>query len=310
MTNLNDYINISVDNFEKVIIFKFFNALKKYYDNSPEKYIQVTNLLSKTIKTQDDLKLINQFNSLFQIDKLTIEKIVTKPRINGIRTCITSKVLKIVEERGIIKRFNHRNINYKSGKSFRMCNAYVVDTNHLQKYFNNKNISNPSSDFYTQKQCKLIKKFILDYNKSEDSIVANNFKSKENNMKTKQSKQKTIKQKIVTPENDIPDTTIDTTKRINLVEQKCKESILSKTMGERILKTFYGIKHTIKYSPIDEDLMKDENAISRYTILSKLLEKYSSRIDEDERKYFDKICKDLYQIHQSKIEKLNVFIKK
>lgn len=310
MINLNDYINIAVDNFEKVIIFKFFNALKKYYDNSPEKYIQVTNLLSKTVKTQDDLKLINQFNSLFQIDKLTIEKIVTKPRINGIRTCITSKVLKIVEERGIIKRFNHRNINYKSGKSFRMCNAYVVDTNHLQKYFNNKNISNPSSDFYTKKQCKLIKKFILDYNKSEDSIVANNFKSKENNMKTKQSKQKTIKQKIVTPENDIPDTTIDTTKRIKLVEQKCKESILSKTMGERILKTFYGIKHTIKYSPIDEDLMKDENAISRYTILSKLLEKYSSRIDEDERKYFDKICKDLYQIHQSKIEKLNVFIKK
>lgn len=310
MINLNDYINIAVDNFEKVIIFKFFNALKKYYDNSPEKYIQVTNLLSKTVKTQDDLKLINQFNSLFQIDKLTIEKIVTKPRINGIRTCITSKVLKIVEERGIIKRFNHRNINYKSGKSFTMCNAYVVDTKHIQNYFNNKNISNPSSEFYTKKQCKLINKFILNYNKSEDTIVANNFKLKENNMKTKHHKQKTVKQKIVTPENDIPDTTIDITKKIKFVEKCCKANVLSKKMGERILKTFYGINHNIKYSPIDEDLMKDENAISRYTILSKLLEKYSSRIDEDERKYFEKIHKDLYQIHQSKIEKLKVFIKK
>lgn len=310
MINLNDYINIAVDNFEKVIIFKFFNALKKYYDNSPEKYIQVTNLLSKTVKTQDDLKLINQFNSLFQIDKLTIEKIVTKPRINGIRTCITSKVLKIVEERGIIKRFNHRNINYKSGKSFTMCNAYVVDLKHIQNYFNNKNISNPSSEFYTKKQCKLINKFILNYNKSEDTIVTNNFNLKENNMKTKHHKQKTVKQKIVTPENDIQDTIIDNTKKINLIEKCCKANVLSKKMGERILKTFFGINHTIKYSPIDEDLSKVENAISRYTILSKLLEKYSSRIDEDEHKYFEKIHKDLYQIHQSKIEKLNVFIKK
>jgi hypothetical protein len=297
MTNLNDYINIAVDNFEKVIIFKFFNALKKYYDNSPEKYIQVTNLLSKTIKTQDDLKLINQFNSLFQIDKSTIEKIVTKPRINNIRTCITSKVLKLVEEHGIIKRFNHRNINYKSGKSFTMCNAYVVDTKHIQNYFNNKNISNPSSEFYTKKQCKLITKFILEYNKSEDIIVTNNFILKENNMKTKRSKRKNDKQKIVTPENDIQDTIIDNTKKINLVEKCCKANVLSKKMGEHILKTFYGINHTIKYSPINEDLMKTENSKMRLKILTNLLKKYRSQIDEDEYKYFEKLCKDLCKIH-------------
>ena len=124
-------------------------------------------------------------------------------------------------------------------------------------------------------------------------------------MKTKHPKQKTVKQKIVTPENDIPDTTIDITKRIKFVEKCCKANVLSKKMGERILKTFYGINHTIKYSPIDEDLMKAENAINRYRILSKLLKKYSSQIDEDECKYFENVQKGLYQIHKSKIEKLN-----
>jgi hypothetical protein len=295
MTNLNDYINIAVDNFEKVIIFKFFNALKKYYDNSPEKYIQVTNLLSKTLKTPDDLKLINQFNSLFQIDKLTIEKIITKPRINGIRTRITTKVLKIIEERGIIKRFNHRNINYKSGKSFTMCNAYIVDTNHIQNYFNNKNIANPSSDFYTKKQCKLITKFILENNKSEDTIVKNNLK--ENNMKAKQPKQKTIKQKVVHPENDIqpsqPKSNV-----INRLQEFIDKKYIGRDFAEKIYKTIYP-KSNIKFKEPNggvDNIELQKHLEQKFIILNAFINDYKNELTDEEKTYWIKEYKILEQI--------------
>jgi hypothetical protein len=292
-----DFITISADNFEKVIIFKTCQTIKKIY-KTLDSYIAVTKLLTKHVKTPDDLKLINQFNSLFQIDKNTVKKLITVPKINGKYTRITTEVLNLIKERGIIKRFNHRNINYKSGKPFTMCNVYIIDVKHIQNYYYNNNVFNTNSDFYSKKQHKLIDKFILNYNKSEDTIVKNNFK-KENNMKAKQPKQKTVKQKVVHPENDIIDidTTIDTTKKIKLVEQCCKENVLSKKMGEHILKTFYGINHTIKYSPINEDLMKTENSKMRLKILTNLLKKYRSQIDEDEYKYFEKLCKDLCKIH-------------
>lgn len=246
MTDINFNIDEFVDNFEKVIIFKTCTTIKNIY-KSIDNYYAAVKLLTKPYHTLTDseIHIVNKFNDLFQLDKLTVEKIITKPRIDGKQICITKQVLNQIKERGNIKIFNHGTIRYKSGKNFSLLTKYTIDISVIKTYFNNENVFNTNSDFYTKKQHKLIDKFILNY-KKEKPI-----------MNTTKSTSKKLTKKPTHPENDIIDILPKdtTTKFIDRLTEAEKNRLIGNDSANLLLQCI-GENHKIKATTFETNYIK------------------------------------------------------
>lgn len=245
ITHVDEY----VDNFEKVIIYKTCTTIKNIY-KSLDNYFAVLKLLTKPYHSlsESEIHAINKFNELFKLDKYTVEKIITKPRINGKRTCITKQVLNKVKERNIIKIFNHGTIRYNSGKTFKLFTKYTIDIKLLQSYFNNENVFNTNSNFYTKHQHKLIDKFILNYKKEKPT------------MNTKPNPKK-ITKKPIHPENDIIDSIPlpmpkdTTTKFIDRLTEAERNRLIGNDTANLLLQCI-GENHKIKATTFETNYIK------------------------------------------------------
>ena len=149
----------SVENIEKFVIYKFFNAFVKYYNNSVDKYSQATKSLSLAAKheklTEDDYHNINKFNKLFAIDYNTIYSLISIPTINGKQIYIIDKIQKIIEERNVIKIFSNFTFFKKDGTRKNIEKRYVVDYKMINRLLLDKNIYTLDSDFYNKKIRKM-----------------------------------------------------------------------------------------------------------------------------------------------------------
>lgn len=283
-TNFN--IDEYVDNFEKIIIFKTCTSIKNIY-KSIENYLNSIKVLSKPFHTLTDEEIhsLNKFNKTFQINKTQIEKIITKPRIDGIRTRITKHVLNKVKERGIIKVFNHGAIVYKNKLPIRTCSSYVVDIKVLKSYFNDENVFNTKSDFYTKKQHKIIDKFILNYKK--EPIIMNTKKSK------KSQKIKTTK---IQPNNDIPTEDIFEDQLIPRLQEFIDKKYISlkfaKTFLQRINKSFNHL-HEANGGTCTEDLFTQISKTARKNIVGYIIKNYKEQLEEDDYKVYIETYKQL-----------------
>lgn len=159
----------AIDNFEKYIGFTTLNKIHKIYDADISKYVEILDLIKS--KNENDFKKVNIFIQNFKIDSKYVQLIIGVPCIDGKYVRIAKFVLDEVEKRGIIKCLNHRNLNYKSGKTFTCSNCYYLSAAAAKKLINNKDAYNTNSSFYTKKQHKLIDKYYFKYNnKAEEEV--------------------------------------------------------------------------------------------------------------------------------------------
>lgn len=152
----------AIDNFEKYIGFTTLDKIHKIYDADISKYVEILDLIKS--KNENDFKKVNIFIQNFKIDSKYVQLIIGVPCIDGKYVRIAKFVLDEVERRGIIKCLNHRNLNYKSGKTFTCSNCYYLSATVAKKLINNKDAYNTNSSFYTKKQHKLIDKYYFKYN--------------------------------------------------------------------------------------------------------------------------------------------------
>lgn len=160
----------AIDNFEKYIGFTTLDKIHKIYDADISKYIKALNVIKN--KSENDFKNMNIFIYHFQLERKIVQTIIGSPLIDGKYIYITKFVLDEVEKRGIIKCLNHRNLNYKSGKTFTCGNCYYLSATAAEKLINSKDAYNTNSSFYTKKQHKLIDKYYFKYNNKKAEEVS------------------------------------------------------------------------------------------------------------------------------------------
>ena len=149
----------SVENIEKFVIYKFFNAFEKIYNNSVAEYSLATKSLSLAAKheklTDDDYHNINKFNKFFAIDYNTIYSLISIPTINGKQIYIIDKIQKLIEERNVIKIFSNFTFFKKDGTRKNINKRYVVDYKMINRLLLDKNVYKLASDFYNKKIRKM-----------------------------------------------------------------------------------------------------------------------------------------------------------
>ena len=166
-TKIEKYIQDKTANLEQVLTLHLLNSIKKYYGT-------VDNLKKADNKIKSDIKNhtvsnkeLSHFNNCFYVSPDKISKIVGIPRDeNGKKVRVTTQVLDNLIKRNNIKILPNYTLRYNSSKTFVVKTRYILDYEYIDKIWNNKEVWNNESSYYTKKEHELIDKYILGYDKN------------------------------------------------------------------------------------------------------------------------------------------------
>lgn len=101
----------------------------------------------------------------FRLEPSTLEKIVTKPRVDGKRVRIATEVFSEIERRGNLKRSGSFTQQFKSGKHFSVSSGWKIPFDVLDELFALRGSENDpfrvDSSYYTDAERKIIGKYVL-----------------------------------------------------------------------------------------------------------------------------------------------------
>lgn len=166
-------IRESVENIEKFVIYKFFNAFEKIYHNSVTEYSKATKCLSLYAEhknlTNDDWHNIYKFNKFFSIDYNTIYSLISIPTINGKQIYIIDKIQKLIEERNVIKIFKNFTYFTADGTRKNIEKRYVVDYKMINRFLLDTDVKKLESCFYNKKIRKMFTAIITEAAKKSEA---------------------------------------------------------------------------------------------------------------------------------------------
>lgn len=170
-TKIESYIQDKTETLEKVLTFHLLNSIKKYYGT-------VDNLKKADNKIKSDIKNhtvsnkeLSHFNNCFYVSPDKISKIVGKIKNEqGKQVRKTKQVLDNLIKRNKIKILPNYTLRFNSGKTFVVKTRYILDYEYIDKVWDNKEVWNSESSYYTKKEHKLIDKYILGYDKNTKHI--------------------------------------------------------------------------------------------------------------------------------------------
>lgn len=179
-TKIESYIQDKTETLEKVLTFHLLNSIKKYYGT-------VDNLKKANNKIKSDIqnhtvsnKELSHFNNCFYVSPDKISKIVGKIKNEkGKQIRKTKQVLDNLIKRNNIKILPNYTLRYNSGKIFSVKTRYILDYDYLDKVWDNEEVWNNKSSYYTKKEHKLIDKYILNYNKPTKTVKVSNTETQE-----------------------------------------------------------------------------------------------------------------------------------
>ena len=166
-TKIDTYIQDKTETLEKVLTFHLLNSIKKYY-GTVDNLKKADNKIKSDIKNRTvSNKELSHFNNCFYVSPDKISKIVGIPRDeNGKKVRVTTQVLDNLIKRNNIKILPNYTLRFNSGKTFTVKTRYILDYKYLDKVWDNKEVCNNESSYYTKKEHELIDKYILGYDKN------------------------------------------------------------------------------------------------------------------------------------------------
>ena len=179
-TKIESYIQDKTETLEKVLTFHLLNSIKKYYGT-------VDNLKKADNKIKSDIKNhtvsnkeLSHFNNCFYVSPDKISKIVGKIKNEkGKQVRKTKQVLDNLIKRNNIKILPNYTLRFNSGKTFTVKTRYILDYEYLDKVWDNEEVWQNESSYYTKQEHKLIDKYILNYNKPKKIVNASNTETQE-----------------------------------------------------------------------------------------------------------------------------------
>lgn len=231
MNNDNEIFKTRADDIFKVCCFYTLTRIKKYF-GTLENY-------SSADKPTKALYL--SFGKTLDISK------TDQHSFNSIKPGFLSNVTKIKNKKhfkdilpltGLIYH-GKCDVKHKSGKMFSTRSWLEIPIELLRGLWNNESAFSSSSDFYTQRQHKLIDKYIL--------YKGNNMKNKEKEKPEKEKPKKERKTKKKTKETDLPPIQEETEP---LIEDRFQEFIQKKYIGPNEATLLYkGLNPTNTFIP-------------------------------------------------------------